>query len=72
MVEELGLGILDAWVTDNETVSLVRRGNDGKRRISQVPYSWYFLLNFDDYRKIDMEQWKDWRLEGLVDRKSVV
>lgn len=71
MVEELGLGILDAWVTDSETVSLVRRGDDGKRRISQVPNSWYFLLNFDDYRKIDIEQWKDWRLEGLVKKTEM-
>jgi len=66
LVEESGPGILDAWTTDNETVSLVRRGDDGKRRISQVPTSWYFLLTKDDYNKLDMEQLTEWRLQGLI------
>ena len=71
MVEELGPGILDAWTTDSRTVSLVRRGDDGKRKVSQVPFSWYFLLNRNDYQKISMDQWKEWRMEGLVTKTAM-
>ena len=70
-MEDKELGILDAWTTDSRTVSLVRRGDDGKRKVSQVPCLWYFLLNKDDYKKIDMEQWKEWRLQGLVTKTAL-
>ena len=68
---ELGPGILDAWTTDSRTVSLVRRDEDGKRKVSQVPYLWYFLLNRSDYKKISMDQWREWRMEGFVTKTEM-
>ena len=65
-----GPGILDTWTIDNETVALFRREGN-KRKVSQVPYTWYFLLSVDDYKKIDKGQWNGWRRTGLISKAEL-